>query len=81
MEFDFEKCQTILKSIRNYAFCSSPYKSNYFLFCCNKRVLARVYQLGTSWYIWYEQGSYRIKINSDKPFTKAINILEKEFCK
>lgn len=69
---------------RNLFLASNPDKEDCFFFCVkvakgNYRKLARIYRLRNDWYIWYENGNYRQRINSTKPLTAAIKILEKEF--
>lgn len=65
---------------RGYFMCSVDNRTNYFLFCFKRIVLARVYELNNRWYIWYEKPCYRTEIHSDKPFSEALKILERDFC-
>ena len=69
---------------RNLFIASDPNREDTFYFCIQQkkklyRNLARIYRLKNEWFIWYENGSYRRKIHSEKPLTDAIKILEKEF--
>ncbi len=71
---------------RNLFVSSDPDRPDTFYLAIKKekgqyRRLARIYKLRSEWYIWYESGSYRERINSNKPLTTALEKLEKEFQK
>lgn len=79
------KAKTTLYSLNKRLFTASDAGRDDTYYLCVKeaakryRMLAMVYRLGREWYIWYMSGSYRERINSDKPLTYALAKLEKEF--
>ncbi len=69
---------------RDLFLASNPDKEDCFYLCRklekhSYKKLARIYRLRNDWYIWYENGSYRRRINSSKPLTAALKVLEREF--
>lgn len=69
---------------KNLFIASHSLISNYFYFVKklgykNYDVLARIYKCVNDWYIWYEKECFSVKIYSKKPFSYALERLEKEF--
>ena len=90
MKYDhLDKATTLLYSYNRNLFVSSdPNREDTFYLCLlidkaskQYKNLARIYRLKNDWYIWYENKCFRERINSEKPLTTALTILEKEFQK